>query len=298
MEYGIAVIGGAVSGGVEIIDLDNWDVVAPWTALVDEQAPGLLDRLVRVRSPRPGLHVYYRCAEFGGNQKLARVPDPAKDNKEPKTVIEVKGAAGYCLAPPSPAACHPTGRPYKFAGAEDLTGIPAVTPDERHVMLSAARRLNAWERPGRPEYSPAVRRTPAGGFLRPGDAFNSLADWADILGPHGWTWATWTGAGSDQWRRPGKSAGVSATTGFARSDLLYVFSTNAHPFEEGVWYTKFRAFALLSHGGDFRAAARDLAGQGYGSGNGGPRRADPLARYSVHAHRDREGRRGPPKASL
>jgi hypothetical protein len=34
---------------------------------VAQQAPRLLDRLVKVQSPRPGLHVYYRCMEFGGS---------------------------------------------------------------------------------------------------------------------------------------------------------------------------------------------------------------------------------------
>src|SRR5262249_15239260 len=45
---------------------------------------------------------------------------------------------------------------------------------------------------------------------------------------------------------------------------------NAAPFEGASGgkpctpYNKFGAFALLNHGGDFKAAARDLAGQGYG----------------------------------
>jgi putative DNA primase/helicase len=281
--YGIAVIGGEVSGGVEIVDLDNWDVVGPWSALVEEQSPGLLDRLVRVRSPRPGLHVYYRCSAFGGSQKLAMVPDPSHDNKKPKAVIELKGSAGYCLAPPSPAACHKTNRSYEYFGDLDLTQIPTITAEEREVLLSCARRLNAWERPARPAYVPKARPTP-GGCLRPGDAFNAGADWGEILTPHGWTWVRETEGGADQWCRPDKSGGVSATTGFAGSDLMYVFSSNADPFEERAWYTKFHAYALLNHGGDFRAAARDLAGRGYGGLKGGAP-ADPLARYSGYTPR-------------
>jgi len=284
-EYGIAVIGGEVSGGVEIVDLDNWDVVEPWSALVEEQAPGLLDRLVRVKSPRPGLHVYYRCRAFGGNQKLAMVPDPAHGGTKAKTVIELKGAAGYCLAPPSPPACHKTNRPYTYATTLDLTEIPIITEEKREVLLSCARALNAWERPARPQYTPKVRSASGDASSRPGDAFNAQADWADILTPHGWKWLRGTEVGSDQWCRPGKSEGVGATTGFAGSDLLFVFSSNAEPFEERTGYTKFHAFTLLNHGGDFRAAARDLARQGYDTAHAIRTHADPLDRYATFVPR-------------
>src|SRR5262245_16510231 len=97
-EYGLAVLGGAVSGGLEVIDCDNWDVAQRWSERVERAAPGLLGRLVRVRTPRPGLHCYFRSPSFEGNQKLARVPDPGEGNEKPKTVIEVKGEGGYCLA--------------------------------------------------------------------------------------------------------------------------------------------------------------------------------------------------------
>jgi putative DNA primase/helicase len=73
------------------------------------------------------------------------------------------------------------------------------------------------------------------------------------------------------WRRPGKGGrGCSATTGYCRgkdgTDLLYVFSSNAHPFEPGRAYGRFAAYALLEHGGDYGAAAKALAAQGFGDG--------------------------------
>ena len=274
--YGIAVIGGEVSGGVEIIDLDNWDVVKPWKALVQKQAPGLLDRLVLVKTPRPGMHAYYRCCVVGGSHKLAMVPDSEYDNTKPKCVIELKGAAGYCLAPPSPPACHKTRRAYSYDNL-DLTQISTITPDERDVLLTSARQLNAWERPVRNGYSPKCDSTPKG--TRPGDIFNARGDWHAILAPHGWTWIGPSTSGSNQWCRPGKSRSLSATTSFAGSELMYVFSTNAHPFEPDAWYTKFHAYTLLNHNGSFSAAARDLADQKscFHLAN---RITDPLARYS------------------
>jgi hypothetical protein len=285
-EYGLAVLGGKVSGGLEIIDFDTIDLAEPWAEQVRQFAPGVLERLVCVRTPRPGMHVYYRCPVFGGSQKLARVPETdAKTEKlKPKTVIELKGEAGYCLAPPSPAACHPSRRSYTFLDGKDLTMVPTITEQERQMLLGCARMFNSWERPKRPH---RFRRGRPGGSGRPGDDFNDRADWGEILEPHGWTWVGSGGDGSDRWCRPGKAGGTSASTNFDGSDLLYVFSTNADPLEDGTGYTKFHAYTLLEHGGDFTAAARALAARGYG-GHGRRSRgrsADPFGRYAGYATR-------------
>src|SRR5690606_20387492 len=74
-------------------------------------------------------------------------------------------------------------------------------------------------------------------------------------------------AGTVYWRRPGKTRGVSATTGRGGADNLYVFSTST-PFEAERPYDKFGAYTLLTQGSTsheaLSAAARDLAGRGYG----------------------------------
>lgn len=104
---------------------------------------------------------------------------------------------------------------------------------------------------------------------RPGDDFNRRADWAEVLTPFGWRVCRVAGAVT-HWTRPGKEPrdGSSATTGRCASDasgdLLYVFSSSAAPFEPDAAYSKFSAYSLLAHGGDYAAAARDLAGKGYG----------------------------------
>jgi putative DNA primase/helicase len=150
--------------------------------------------------------------------------------------------------------------------------VPVIAPAERAVLLEAARQLNRWTTPARPRRG---QQSGPAGRGRPGDDFGAAADWEDVLVPHGWV-PTGTSGGTTYWRRPGKDAGTSATTGFCGAeegaDLLYVFSSNAAPFEEQASYSKFAAYALLEHGGDFRAAARALRAQGYGAGPGPPRR--------------------------
>ena len=59
-------------------------------------------------------------------------------------------------------------------------------------------------------------------------------------------------------RRPGKSAGISATVGWQGKDQFYCF-TSSTEFEQNHPYDKFGAYAALYHGGDIPAAAIALA---------------------------------------
>ena len=289
---GIAAIGGAVSGGLEILDIDSAKYVRPWEELVEKAAPGLLGRLVFVETPRPGRHAYYRCPEFEGSQKLACVPvtDKKTGKLKAKVIIETRGEGGYAVTAPSPAACHPTGRHYKLLHGKDLTMIPTITPDERAVLLDAARALNTWRDSNearRIERRVCSAAGPQSG--RPGDDFNARGDWHEILEPHGWTLMFVGKDGTEYWRRPGKrSGGASATVNHDGLDLLYVFSSNAHPFDAQCGYSKFSAYALLEHEGDYKAAALTLSTEGFGSRlprhltKRGRRKPGPLARYSEY----------------
>jgi hypothetical protein len=266
--YGMAVLGGAVSGGLEIIDFDTADLFEPWAKIVRKKAPRLLDKLVLVETPRPGVHAYFRSKACGGNCKLARIPIRPQGEKKwkAKTLIEVKGEGGYCLAPPSPGECHPRRTCYTFETDKDLTQIAVITAKERQILFEAARSFDKWEEHLRENRPWTQRRSQSGAASggRPGDYFNARANWPDILQPHGWSLEGDDGGSIDYWCRPGKTSGISATTNYEDSDLFYVFSSNADPFDQDRAYTKFHAYALLEHDGDFSAAARALARRGYG----------------------------------
>ncbi|HVS37791.1 MAG TPA: bifunctional DNA primase/polymerase [Gemmataceae bacterium] len=249
---GLAIVCGEVSGGLEVIDFDEPASYPAWCELVEEQAPGLLNRLPVVQTPKGGAHVYYRCAAPDGNRKLA-------STLEGKTLIETRGEGGYVLAPGCPPECHPSGRLYVAADAAP-DQAPKLDDAERELLLTAAASFNRRPRTGAEWDRPA-----SGG--RPGDDFNARATWEEILTPHGWMPMSQHGDKA-LWRRPGKAGrGWSATTGHCRTDagdLLYVFSSNAAPFEPERSYSRFAAYTLLNHGGDYAAATRALGERGYG----------------------------------
>jgi hypothetical protein len=267
---GLAVIGGQVSGNLEILDFDRPDRFAAFAEAA--HALGLGDVLSRMKagyfeeSPN-GNHVLYRCTEIASNTKLALTYDlDAQGNRKLteqgtpllKVLIETRGEGGYCIIAPSAGTVHETGKPYVLLSGS-LETIATITPEERADLLALARTFDELER--EPQEEPRVTPTPASGE-RPGDLFNAKATWADVL--VGWTKCYETG-GVTHWRRPGKDRGTSATTNFQGSDLFYCFSSSTG-FEVERGYSKFSAYALLNHAGDYHAAAQALGTLGYGNG--------------------------------
>ncbi|MBX9625144.1 MAG: hypothetical protein K2X82_15160 [Gemmataceae bacterium] len=110
------------------------------------------------------------------------------------------------------------------------------------------------------------RRHDPGADWHPWQDFDRRGEWGEILIPLGWA-----PAGPGKWRRPGRAAGVSATTDY-HPGMFYLFSASVPGLEPGRGYSKSALFALLHHGGDFTTANKTLAGLGFGRGN----QLDPL----------------------
>lgn len=151
---------------------------------------------------------------------------------------------------------------------EGLAQIPAPVTQHEFQTANAAREA-------------AV----ASGVVRPGDDLNERGEWRSILLPHGWEWVFQHG-GTWHLRRPGKREGTSATIGHSTdgAERLYVF-TSSTEFEPNVPYTKFAAYTLLEHHGDYAAASRALRAQGFGSAPSGTfsSAAPPAARAGAQA---------------
>jgi hypothetical protein len=259
---GIAIVGGRVSGNLEILDFDNEQFYERFMRLVKDAGKlDVIQRLPLIRTPA-GWHIPYRCDVIEGSLKLAQYLD---DQQQIQTAIETKGEGGYVLAVGCPPACHPLHKTYELMRG-DLFNIPPITAEERQFLLSTARSLNGYHKQ---ESKPLNEGKTAGEVEggRPGDDFNQRATWAEIIEPHGWKRVSQKGD-KDEWRRPGKDGkGISATTNYNGSGLFYVFSTNTQ-FEPERGYSRFSVYTILNYGSDsadsFQAAARELAGKGYG----------------------------------
>jgi putative DNA primase/helicase len=254
---GIGLVCGAVSGNLECLEFDDGDAYVAFLDRAENCGLGpLIERIgsgYEEMTPKGGVHWLYRCAEIGDNTKLARAVD---DDGTIRVLIETRGEGGYVVVAPSCGPVHPSGGAYRVLRGS-LGTIAGIEPDERAALFDLARSL---DRMPRPKETPSSAS--AGLGRRPGDDFARRTSWAEILEPHGWR-LVFTRGSVAFWRRPGKDLGISATTNYRDSDLLYVFSTSTG-FEPERGYNKFSAHALLNHGGDFEEAARALAGKGYG----------------------------------
>jgi hypothetical protein len=286
---GIATAAGKVSGNSEHIDFDQKaDVIFPeWRELVRSERLDLWPKLCVIRTPRQpvGFHVKYKCSgvQIPGNHRLAKDPSLPK-NKQ--VLIETRGEGGYTVAPGSPACCHENNAVYEHVEGPPPWALATITVGEREILLLTARSFN--REPAAEERTPSASRNGAGDDgSRPGDDYNlNGPPFAEIMVPHGWTVARESG-GVQYLCRPGKSRGWSGTVGFCASQrtgvpLFACFSDNAAPFEGMTGsgpscYSKFAVYALLNHNGDFSAAAKALANQGYSRAGDNGRAPGPKA---------------------
>ena len=264
---GLGIVTGAVSGNLEMVELEGRAVAE---GLLDEARNIALNsglgELWQIISngyveltPSGGLHWLWRIADepVPGNTKLAR---RAGENDSVLVYAETRGEGGFVVTAPSHGSVHPSGQPWKQITGSP-TAIPMLSWEEREAIVSVFRSLDSM--PEKEIIVSQLSPSSAATGEKPGDDFNAKANWQDIL--VGWK-VVFTANGVTYWRRPGKDVGISATTGRNDGDNLYVFTTSS-TFEAEKPYSKFAAFAHLKHGDDFSAAARDLRAQGYGAQN-------------------------------
>jgi len=245
--FGIAIKCGKCSGNLECIDFDNHfgdakEVISEFM-IIDGVKEIFNKYSLPIQSTTSGgFHLIYRCSVIEGNKKLAR--RPKKDEKtgkdKPDILIETRGEGGYFCVDPTPG--------YKIL-KNSILEVKEILPDERGVLLSAARSFNTWIEK---EYHTDQDKE------RPGDMFNSDPVALDEA-RHALEIAGWNDLGGGKWRRPGKDKGISATLNKAAPGIFYNFSSSAHPFDSEKGYTAFQVVGLLNYDGDFKRFASDLA---------------------------------------
>ena len=183
------------------------------------------------------------------------------------------------------AVCDPqrlTRLPGAFNRKEKYGGNPP-----KALLLKCEKQRFSWFelRPkhcGEPQVAeppaPAPKRERPGGELLPGDDFMRRAEWSEVL-PPGWVQTSRVNSsgycsysnGANRSKR--KTATVSVGSD-SQSPAIYVWDTDEKLLPPHQWHTMFFAYATSHHGGDMKAATRQLAAEGYG------KQAEPFAGWS------------------
>ena len=248
-KYGVGVVCGAVSGNLEVIDIDNKNGIA--TEIFEDICKqitnnriDLFDKLVIEKSIRNGYHLIYRCDKIEGSRKLARQKN---EDGEIFADIETRGEGSYCVVYPTPG--------YERI-QKNILKVEKISVEDRDFLFELCLMFNKYveEKPTFINFKQAFSEKSGD---RIGDFYNERNDFIDILKKHNWEIEK---EESDKihFRRPGKNKGNSATFLF-EPRLFYVFSSNAYPFEEQKSYSPFAIFTLLECNGDFNESPKKLA---------------------------------------
>lgn len=252
---GLAIITGAVSEGLEVIDFDlkhdiSGNLMERFYALIPQK---LKDKLLIHSTRSNGFHLLYRCEVIEGNKKLASRPPTAQElidtpHLKMLTIIETRGEKGYVVAPPSAG--------YNVEQAND---VPRISIDERDILLDAARSFMEVHVEERARFTPTG--TPF--VLSPFDDYNAKGNTVQLLLEHGWTIVS-----EDKDKvyllRPGTTTAANSGNYHKAKRLFYVWTTSTQFYPEKA-YSPVAVYTTLVHGGDFSKASKQLISDNYGT---------------------------------
>ena len=247
----LGIVCGAGSGNLECLDFDNASLFQPLLDTLEAVNPSLRQKLtVWQETPSGGYHLLYRCsAPVGSNAVLAH-------GRNGKAAIETRGQGGQFLVAPSRATSKQDGkqRPYILHGT--LQAVPTITAEDVALLHSIA---SSFDESGHQKQKRLPRNqgeTISGD--RPGDRYNHVTDWNELLVRYGWRCLKTMGD-RQHWQRPGKT-GPEASGTLHPTKGFWCFSTST-PLPTKQPLTPFAVYTYMEHGGDFAAAARALAAE-------------------------------------
>ena len=262
---GIGIITGAISGNLEVIDVDTkYDITGSlWEelkALIEGNLPEIYNSLVIAQTKSGGYHIYYKCSQIGRNDKLANrfTTDQERTihkNEKIKVLIETRGEGGYVIAPTT------TG--YKYIQGEP-GNIPTITPQQRDILFSIAKSFNEVEeeKPKEKTTTNNINNSNSSTSLSPFEDYYNRGDIVSLLESKGWSIVNQQGQRVNL-KRPGNTDTKSSGNYHTEKRLLRVFSSSTE-FDIDKAYTPTEVFILLECNGDKKEAYKKLLALGYG----------------------------------
>jgi hypothetical protein len=258
---GIAILTGAVSGGLEAIDVDTkFDLTGSlWADLskaIQTELPDLWPLLTIAETVSGGRHILYRCETITGAKKIAwRGPteEEAKEGEKAHALIESRGEGNYIVAAPTEG--------YKLTQGSYLT-IPTITPEQRAVLWAISALFDQMPQAEEPTPQRPRQARADGSPKTPLEDFNERGDVVALLIAHGWKVVSRQGQRVNVLRSG--NAGSTKSGNFHEGHRkLYIFSTSTE-FEAQKSLSPSDVFIKLEANGDTSEAARKLRAMGYG----------------------------------
>jgi hypothetical protein len=161
-QLGVGIVCGRISGGLEVLAFADAEAFQVWRNRLEQQAPGLRERLTAVLTAENAWQLYYRCPDSGSSQILAEciVTHPTARKPVRKTLISVHGETAYLPAPGLMPGCYAGGRSYEHRAGPGLLQLSTLTPTERDLLFAVARSVDATGRADSPARPPELP-TPA-----------------------------------------------------------------------------------------------------------------------------------------
>ena len=263
--------------GLEVIDIDLKHIVnqdgtpnveeqrqywQTFLSLLENEIEDFKDKFAIYSTVNKGYHIIYKYevedeTKRAGSLELAYRIIKAKDKNGnlkdiKKALIETRGAGGY-------AFCYPNGKEAKLSYFE----VKTVSKEDRDKAINIARSLNEVE--AAPVYKPKPRpKAPIdnSGDVKPGDAYNERHDVWEVIKDDFKIVEVKTNY-TTILRINDHTTSKDSGKIFKDTGKLYLHTPNTiYPPKQDL--TAYQAYTYKHHGGDFAAAARELARQGYG----------------------------------